>query len=698
MKTFVKLLALLLASVLCTTGVSAGVIVTDSAGVTYESHKIDDRRLVRYSPDKPEKEFTISDTSVEPYSFEGAKNLEKITITDGVFYIGEYAFKDCTSLKEVVIDTTWGGVVIPENAFDGCTSLDPAVIEELCWENQFHDVFPQNWYFNAVKFVHKNGLMNGMSDDLFSPDTGMTRAMFVTVLGRLAGVTDVKEVVNKDGTPCIEWRLANGQWGGIAIAQTFTDVEEGQWYTDYVKWGAANGILQGYGNGTFGVDDKVTVEQAAVILYRYAALIETPLYDMEADYTDTDEISAWAMDAMRWVTATDIYDGYDGGQLRPKQNAARALVAEMLYNYVRETEKSDEIPEKRISEVEKPDWGLTLTASNVTSTGMTLTFTQSGGNVNGEYLNSGAYYFIETYKDGQWTEVEPKIRLNAWTEEGWPIPRNSKFVIEDSWEPLYGELPAGQYRMGKRVSDGLDYATFYAEFTICGNQLTSANLDGFAHEESNRCYVTYPGGKTVEIERGHIVLFVNGSVVEYEGIYLQDGVPVVPAKLVCEAIGTPYDAAAMTENMPADVLAEILGAEYRYQDASDRKEPYMYLGGKHVMIDRFDDTLEAKTEEEAAAHLKQVLTIAYETRFGEKFVPAEEAPSPYEEQTWHRYHIAEMDEDDIMFEVGRYYMIPYVWDFYVDKYTDDVYMMYNGIVNRITKYDPTSDGALTFAG
>ncbi len=677
MKKFTKLASLLLAAVFCAGTVSAETVVEN--GVTYESHKVDDRRLIRYSPDNPETEFTISDTSVEPYAFEGAKNLEKITITDGVFYIGEYAFKDCTSLKEVVIDRTWGGVYIPKNAFDGCTSLDPAVIEELCWEKPFTDIFPQDPYYNAVKFVHQNGLMNGVSDYQFAPDTGMTRAMFVTVLGRLAEMQDFYTDEN------LVW-------------VSFEDVGNDQWYTYYVNWAATNDIVTGYGNGYFGVNDKVTIEQAAVILYRYADLIETPLYDMEGDYTDTDEISAWAMDAMRWVTATDIYTGYSG-ELRPKQNAPRALVAEMLYNYVRETEKPEEIPEKKISEVENPDWGLTLTASNVTSTGMTLTFTQSGGNPTGEYLMSGWYYFIEVFKDGQWTKVEPIKEINAWVDEGWMIPLNGSLDMTDfSWEKQYGELPAGQYRMGKRVSDGYDYATFYAEFIISGNQLTSANLDGFAHEESNRCYVTYPGGKTVEIERGHIVLFVNGSVVEYEGIYLQDGVPVVPAKLVCEAIGTPYDAAAMTENMPADVLAEILGAEYRYHDASDRKEPYMYPGGKHVMIDRFDDTLEAKTEEEAAAHLKQVLTIAYETRFGEKFVPAEEAPSPYEEQTWHRYHIAEMDEDDIMFELGRYYMIPYVWDFYVDKYTDDVYMMYNGIVNRITKYDPAADGALSFAG
>ncbi|MBQ9716640.1 MAG: leucine-rich repeat protein, partial [Clostridia bacterium] len=189
MKKFTKVAALLLAAVVCA-GTAAAETISEN-GVTYESAKVDSRRLVRYLPDKPETEFTISNTSVDAYAFEGAENLEKITISDGVFYIGEYAFKDCTSLKEVVIDKTWGGVVSPENAFDGCTSLDPAVIDELCWENPFHDVYPQDMYYDAVKFVHRNGLMNGMADDRFAPDTGMTRAMFVTVLGRLAGVTEV---------------------------------------------------------------------------------------------------------------------------------------------------------------------------------------------------------------------------------------------------------------------------------------------------------------------------------------------------------------------------------------------------------------------------------------------------------------------------------------------------------------------------
>ncbi|MBQ2278870.1 MAG: S-layer homology domain-containing protein, partial [Clostridia bacterium] len=104
------------------------------------------------------------------------------------------------------------------------------------WHNPFHDVYPQDTYYNAVKFVHKNGLMNGMSDDLFSPDAGMTRAMFVTVLGRLAEMQDFYTDEN------LVW-------------VTFEDVEADQWYTYYVNWAVTNDIVKGYGNGIFGVND-----------------------------------------------------------------------------------------------------------------------------------------------------------------------------------------------------------------------------------------------------------------------------------------------------------------------------------------------------------------------------------------------------------------------------------------------------------
>ncbi len=450
MKKFAKLASLFLAAVLCTTGVSAAMIVTEADGVTYESHKVDDRRLARYSPDKTETEFTISDASVNAYAFEGAKNLEKITITDGVFYIGEYAFKDCTSLREVVIDKTWGGVVIPKNAFEGCTSLDPAVIEELCWEKPFTDIFPQDPYYNAVKFVHQNGLMNGVSDYQFAPDTGMTRAMFVTVLGRLAGVGTDKVQLEYD--PLTGLAISEGP-----IQFHFRDVDYQSWYGPYVDWAAATGLVDGYRNGDFGVDDKITIEQAAVILYRYTDLTETPAYDMEADYTDTDEISGWAEDAMRWITAEGIYDGYDGGQLRPKQNAPRALVAEMLYNYVKVYPERD-------------DWGLTLTVADVTPTGLSLTFTQSGGNPSGR-LQTGTEYALEVRNPEEWTWVPVENTITGWTEEAILLQMDGETEMPINWEWGYGVLPAGEYRIVKKIMDfrstgDYDTATFYARFTI----------------------------------------------------------------------------------------------------------------------------------------------------------------------------------------------------------------------------------------
>lgn len=311
MKKSLFAMSLLLAVTACATGVSAETVVEN--GVTYESAKVDDLRIVKYSPDKTDTEFTISNASVNDEAFEGAKNLERVTISDGVYYIGEYAFRDCTALTEVVFEGACG-VSIPENAFDGCTSLDPAYIEELCWDTPFHDVFPQDRYYNAVKFVAKAGIMNGVETDLFAPDTGTTRAMFVTILGRLA---ETRGYDNAD-----------------SVVTTFDDVEDGQWYTDYVTWAAKNDIVTGYGDGTFGVNDRVTIEQATVILARYAGITETSAYDMEEEYTDTDKISDWAKSAMRWAVASGIYSGY-GNELRPTANAPRALIAEMLYNYVK---------------------------------------------------------------------------------------------------------------------------------------------------------------------------------------------------------------------------------------------------------------------------------------------------------------------------------------------------------------------------
>lgn len=118
------------------------------------------------------------------------------------------------------------------------------------------------------------------------------------------------------------------------------------------------------------------------------------------------------------------------------------------------------------------EWGLTLTAKDVTPTGCTIVFTQSGGNPTGE-LETGSPFEIERYKNGKWTEVEPimdKYDIN-WTDEGWIIEKNASVEFKEGWKTLYGELPAGKYRLGKSVYDwrkpgDYDKKMYYAYFEI----------------------------------------------------------------------------------------------------------------------------------------------------------------------------------------------------------------------------------------
>lgn len=110
----------------------------------------------------------------------------------------------------------------------------------------FTDVKESDWFYEAVKFAVENGLFKGTTETTFSPGQPMTRAMLVTVLHRL------------EGSPA------------VTGANNFTDVKNGEWYTNAVIWANANDIVSGYGNGLFGTNDPITREQMAAILYRYA--------------------------------------------------------------------------------------------------------------------------------------------------------------------------------------------------------------------------------------------------------------------------------------------------------------------------------------------------------------------------------------------------------------------------------------------
>lgn len=151
----------------------------------------------------------------------------------------------------------------------------------------FTDVEEGGWYYEAAECVWEKGMMNGVSDTLFAPGTTLTRSMIVTILYRLEGEPE-----------------AEGE-------STFADVAAGTWYTGAVAWAAANEIVNGYGNGLFRPEDNITREQMAAILYRYA---QYKAYDVSgADdlsaFTDGENTSEWAMEAMQWAVGSGLLQG-----------------------------------------------------------------------------------------------------------------------------------------------------------------------------------------------------------------------------------------------------------------------------------------------------------------------------------------------------------------------------------------------------
>ncbi len=188
----------------------------------------------------------------------------------------------------------------------------PEEPEETGWKNPFRDVSENDVFYEAVKFVNENGLFIGVEADRFAPESTMTRAMFVTVLGRLAGV-DVS---------------------GYKTT-SFTDVETGLWYSEYVEWAAEEGIILGYGDGTFGPEKLVTREQAVLIIQRYVKMcgIAADPSDYDLLVSDVGEVSDWALDAVKWGCENNIYV-LDGGLLKARQPSSRANVAMLLLNLV----------------------------------------------------------------------------------------------------------------------------------------------------------------------------------------------------------------------------------------------------------------------------------------------------------------------------------------------------------------------------
>lgn len=185
---------------------------------------------------------------------------------------------------------------------------------QLAFDFRFADVMDENaWYYDAVYAAWDAGLMNGVGEGLFAPNATLDRATLATVLYREADEPAAK---------------------GTA---SFTDIAEGQWYTDAVNWAAEQGVVNGYPDGTFRPEAPITRQEMATMLYRLAKA-EKVEEDKLVSFPDAASVADWAKDAMNWAVSTEIVNGstHDDkvNYLDPTATALRCQAAAVACRYL----------------------------------------------------------------------------------------------------------------------------------------------------------------------------------------------------------------------------------------------------------------------------------------------------------------------------------------------------------------------------
>lgn len=271
-----------------------------------------------YPPVKNESEngsYTVSPSN--------PSNGQNVTITpkpDEGYVVDSVTVTDKTGKDVTVTPNTDGaytftqpnGSVTITVTFRKDTGLSDCPRDESCPMAKFFDADRNAWYHDGVHYCVENGLMQGYGNGIFGPNDTLSRAMLVQIL------------YNLENRPAVS---------GESV---FSDVAHSAWYADAVNWAAANGIVEGFGNGQYGPEDDITREQLAAILYRYA---QYKNYDVSVgedtnilSYSDAPEVSEYAVPAMQWACGAGIMEGY-GDVLDPTGNATRAQAATMLMRF-----------------------------------------------------------------------------------------------------------------------------------------------------------------------------------------------------------------------------------------------------------------------------------------------------------------------------------------------------------------------------
>ena len=170
----------------------------------------------------------------------------------------------------------------------------------------FGDVSTSAYYYEAVKWAQEKGITGGIGNGLFGPNQPCTRAQIVTFLWRAAG----SPVVN--------------------YAMNMSDVPEGSYYAEAVRWALSEGIATGTTGSTFSPDETCTRAQAVAFLFRYTASEAVTLQELVSGFSDADSVPGYALPAMNWALAEEIVQG-NGSKLMPNDSCTRAQIVTFLF-------------------------------------------------------------------------------------------------------------------------------------------------------------------------------------------------------------------------------------------------------------------------------------------------------------------------------------------------------------------------------
>ncbi|WP_324824833.1 S-layer homology domain-containing protein [Sinanaerobacter sp. ZZT-01] len=251
-----------------------------------------------------------------------------------------------------------------------------------------------HWAKEDIEFVVSRGLFSGTSTTTFSPNTAMTRGMFVTALGR----------------------LANADVSGYTKS-SFTDVKGDAYYMGYIEWASKNNIVNGVGNGRFAPDQSITREQMAVIMQNYAKIIgfTLPKVHVENTFADSIKINAYAKEAVKQMQMAGVISGKNSNLFDPQGTATRAEVSAVLRRFV----------ELAISSDTMQGW-----AENDSGKWM---YYENGKAVTGKKEIDGSTYTFDQY--GVTSDVPKNLRYTAYTiqkgDSFWSIARKLNCTMDE---------------------------------------------------------------------------------------------------------------------------------------------------------------------------------------------------------------------------------------------------------------------------